>query len=100
MPTVRPGTRCGRKGCDGVAEWQVTLLLVAAGAQDPPPRSHLVRAMLALGVCDRHRVDTAVEDVVGDAGWAQIVGGFDEVGMRRPDRARTTIEFDRVAEKA
>lgn len=80
-----------RQGCTRRSRWQVGLTMygLVDGQRTVP-----VKATLGLRVCNEHKDDMTVDDLVTDEGWRQIERGFDSVGRLRPTRSLNELRFD------
>jgi hypothetical protein len=79
-----------RKDCDQVAVWAGHFVLYAP---PPYPPSACAPSNDFLYLCDEHRHETKVEDVLTDEGWKQIAAGFVRAGLVEPCRERTELVF-------
>ncbi len=84
-----PGRTCSCGSCPNAPEWQVGLMLygVLQGWKYPVPGE------TGYYVCDAHRPDVKIEDIVTEAGWAQICEGFRRARRLEPTRELTKLRF-------
>jgi hypothetical protein len=78
---------CGYKGCDKHASWQVGFSLQASYSDVT------AHAIIGLVVCDQHKQDTKLEDVLSDEGWEVICKSFAAQGKAIPERRKTKLEW-------
>ncbi len=85
------GQLCNQRGCRAYADWQVGFVMYA----DPAlfPKAPPVPAWLGLYLCDAHKKETRVEDIVTDEGWTQICEGFKKARRVLPKRKLTQLQF-------
>lgn len=76
---------CARKGCSKTAVWQPNLGLRTASSDVE------AEAAIGIGLCDEHKAEARLEDLVTDKGWEMICGQFGEMGRAIPDRSRTRL---------
>lgn len=57
------------------------------------------KASMGLGVCDDHREDTVLEDLVNDEGWETICSTMSKAGKMVPTRALTELRWIPVWEE-
>jgi hypothetical protein len=81
-------------GCEHPAVWQPVLEFRAPGSDVVAP------ALLRLGICEKHKAETVLADVMGDEGFAQIAAGMEKAGFVAPDRQRTTLGWKRIGAEA
>ena len=81
---------CARAGCPEAGTW-IPVLVLSAG-YGAPARG----AIGALAVCQAHRDATTVDELVTDAGWAQIVSAFLVIGRAAPIRTLTKLDWQSV----
>lgn len=84
--SLKTGT-CDRKDCREPAVWRLSVVLFAG---DDDARKFPGRARTDLVVCRGH-ARLGVADVVSDAGWQQIVAGFEKAGRVAPRRAAAQV---------
>lgn len=89
---------CSNSGCDKPTRWQVMIEVRAPLAQYPtaPP----LQISTSLGVCDEHKGETKLDDVLTDDGWNKIVDALRADGKVDPDRSTARVYFDPVGAKA
>ena len=80
------GVRCSEPG-----RWRPVLLAYALTSPTP---ARLTLETVAL--CDAHKAALRVEDIMTDAGWAQITTSFIERGFVAPIRAKTKLDWESV----
>lgn len=84
------GLPCARVGCPEAGAW-IPVLVLSAG-YGAPARG----AIGALVVCQAHRDATTVDELMTDAGWAQIVDAFLAIGRAAPIRKLTKLDWEAV----
>lgn len=71
MPNpVQPPERCSRKDCISPAKWQPGWRAWAQGYPRTPQFE--IVAFMGLGLCDAHKADTTVKDLVSEQGAAMV----------------------------
>lgn len=82
--------RCDRIDCIAEARWMPVLRLrVRKGGP-------AVAAQIGLRICDEHRRTSTLDDVMGDAGWKQLVDNITAQGLVAPKREHTELTFEKV----
>lgn len=81
---------CSKQGCDKEGVFRPVLLLRVH--HNHPP----AEAMLDLPLCGEHALEATVDDLVDDAGWAQITAQFAALGRQKPKRKLTAVRLDRA----
>lgn len=82
---------CDARECPNMATWRPGFRFWAKGA--PHHDETAAEARLGLKCCDEHKAKLTVEDLVGDAGWQQIVDSFAARGKAEPDRDSVELTF-------
>ena len=85
---------CSRIGCPNEGVWNPVLVLRAPLDYKAPP----TRAALCLPLCDEHKAQTKLVDVLNDEGWTFISRNFQALGKLVPERALTRLDFDTIEE--
>lgn len=81
--------KCCRAWCDAEGTWRPRLLLYAYPGTVP------ATGYLYVALCDDCRDETAVADLVDDAGWRVIVANWPRT-KKIPDRRLTALAWDPV----
>ena len=81
---------CDKTGCVNQAFWHPVFLISFKGNILQP-----VRALVPLHVCDEHREQMKVEDILTDGGWNNICAEIYKFtrGKARPKRSLTELAF-------
>jgi len=91
--TLDAPPRCGRAGCNNVAEWYPVLEMRAEEAP-PHTRAPVEHRMFDVFVCERCRSVSIAEDFLAVENWDDLVGGFKARCRGRPPRRElTTLAF-------
>jgi hypothetical protein len=83
--------QCTAKGCLNHPTHAVVLVVRA-----PEPYSGQGRFRTELRVCQDHRDQVRLDDLIDDAAWEMLEQAFREE-RKAIDRARTTLEFEPVS---
>ncbi len=62
----------------------------------PPSIAEPLRAVLGLRICNLHRAQMSLADVLGDEGWKMLRAQIAAVGRILPRRQDVTLEFTTV----
>lgn len=87
----KPDTICQRTGCWAIAHWIPVLMLPPIGYAGPE-----AKAVLSLPTCESCRRTLSVDDILSEAGKAQVREGFRRMGKCDPDFARARLVWDRA----
>lgn len=79
---------CQVVGCTMAGVWNPVILLWAPNSQGKPCASRL-----GLYVCELHRRQTKLEDLLTDDLWDTFVKHMKTYGLVEPDRRLTTLDF-------
>ncbi len=78
---------CQRTGCKGEAKWCPVIEVT-------PDQIHYAKVELGeLATCDACKLTITLADLINDAGWKRIAGGFLSVGMAEPRREWTRLTW-------
>lgn len=81
---------CDRINCTAEPEWRPVLILRS------PSWTRPARAVMGVRLCGFCRYRLRLEDVLLDAGWAQLTRELEEAGIAPPERALTRLDFCRL----
>jgi len=85
---------CSRKECDEAAAWRPIILLYPLNhpAYDGPP----IRAAIGIAVCDGHKEETTLDQLVTADAFQMIRGGLLNAGKDEPDPERIGLDWEEV----
>lgn len=81
--------KCDRVDCEEEAYWQPIFRV-------SPDGEHYADGAANLNVCNKHKNEMVIDDVIDDDGWRQIVGGFLAAGRAEPIRKLTKLEWQPI----
>jgi hypothetical protein len=79
---------CDKTGCLNQAFWHPVFLISFKGIKLQP-----IRALVPLHICDDHRKEMKVEDILTDKGWNDICAELFKIVRKRPKRNLTELAF-------
>jgi hypothetical protein len=83
--------RCDRAECINPAKWQIALKVWNIG--QTKSRSRPLRILLGLCVCQRHRQESTVKNVLLPEGKSKLLGVLTECGIPMPDFRSAELVF-------
>lgn len=86
--------KCDRTGCVNPAKWQIVLNLWTFGQSKS--RHSPTQALTGLCVCQRHRQESTVKNVLTQEAKSRVLGQLTERGFPMPDFRKTELEFIEV----
>ena len=86
--------QCDRTGCVNPAKWQIVLKLWAIG--QTKARHEPSKALISLCVCQRHRQESTVKNVLSQEAKSKLTVQLAERGFPMPDFRLAELEFIEV----
>lgn len=83
--------KCDRDGCANPARWQIVLNLWMFGQSKG--RHKPAQALTGLCVCQRHRQESTVRNVLSQEGKSRLLSQLTERGFPMPDFRKTELAF-------
>ncbi len=83
--------KCDRAGCVNPAKWQIALKLWTIGQSKS--RNEPAQALTGLCVCQRHRQESTVKNVLTLEARSRLLGQLTERGFPMPDFRKTELAF-------
>ncbi len=84
---------CDRKDCGNVVAWSPGMLVYAKTDKD---RKHPLVSQTILAICEEHKAETTVDDVLTDEGWEIICVMLAKLGKCPPKRSWTVVTWRKV----
>jgi hypothetical protein len=86
--------KCHKEGCDEKAHWQLGWKAYALGY--PTTTSQLVQSFISIAVCDKHKEDVGIHDLITPEGAAIINESFTKQGVCPLDFTTAELLFHPV----
>ncbi len=80
---------CASKGCQEPGVWRPVIAFWASQAKDHLP----AECPFGLALCDRHRLETKLRDLVSDKFWVLAERAMTHLGKARPDRSTAELRW-------
>jgi len=79
---------CDKTGCGNQAFWHPVFLICFKGINLNP-----IRALVPIHICDDHRREMKVADLLTDDGWNDICADIYKIVRTRPKKSLTELAF-------